>query len=175
MSELGAYGAVRDFIETGGDVLLVIAGVTFTMWMLILERVWYYGWVLPREASEIERIWRARADRWSWNAQQIRAMLITEVDMKLQRSLQIIRSLVALCPMLGLIGTVTGMIEVFDVMALTGTGNVRGMASGVSKATLPTMAGMVAALSGLVFSAQLDRFARVEGARFENRLELVEG
>ena len=175
MSELVAYAAVRDFVETGGDVLLVIAGVTFVMWMLILERFWYFGWVHPREAARVEGRWRERADRWSWNARQIRVMWVTEVRMDLDRGLQIIRSLVALCPMLGLIGTVTGMIEVFDVMAITGTGNVRGMASGVSKATLPTMAGMVAALSGLLFSAQLDRFARVEGARFENRLELVEG
>ena len=49
----------------------------------------------------------------------------------------------------GLLGTVTGMIEVFDVMAITGSGNARSMASGVSKATIPTMAGMVGALSGV--------------------------
>ena len=63
------------------------------------------------------------------------------MDLELQRGLQIIKSLVALCPMLGLLGTVTGMIEVFDVMAIAGSGNVRGMAGGISKATLPTMAG----------------------------------
>ena len=57
--------------------------------------------------------------------------------------------------MLGLLGTVTGMIEVFDVMAISGSGNARGMAGGVSQATLPTMAGMVAALSGMIFSIQL--------------------
>jgi biopolymer transport protein ExbB len=89
-------------------------------------------------------------------------MLLTEVELELDRGLLIIRSLVALCPMLGLIGTVTGMIEVFDVMAVAGTGNVRGMAGGVSRATLPTMAGMVAALSGLIFSVQLERRARRE-------------
>ena len=47
---------------------------------------------------------------------------------------------------MGLMGTVTGMIEVFDVMAISGSGNPRSMAAGVSKATVPTMAGMVAAL-----------------------------
>ena len=63
-----------------------------------------------------------------------------------------VKTLVALCPMLGLLGTVTGMIEVFDVMA-AGGGNTRGMAAGVSKATLPTMAGMVAAPLGLLSQA----------------------
>ena len=47
------------------------------------------------------------------------------------------------------------MIEVFEVMALSGSGNPRSMAAGVSKATVPTMAGMVAALSGVAMSAYL--------------------
>ena len=50
---------------------------------------------------------------------------------------------IALCPLFGLMGTVTGMIEVFQVMAFTGGGDARSMAGGASKATLPTMAGMV--------------------------------
>jgi len=64
---------------------------------------------------------------------------------------------VALCPLLGLMGTVTGMIEVFDVMAVSGTGNARSMASGVSKATIPTMAGMVGALSGVFLQTMITR------------------
>ena len=52
-------------------------------------------------------------------------------------------------PLFGLLGTVTGMIEVFQVMAFNGGGDARAMAGGVSKATLPTMAGMVVALSGV--------------------------
>ena len=167
------YAPVRDFVETGGDVLLVIAGVTFAMWFLILERVWHFQRVHPKLAEDATRTWNARDDHKSWHAHKIRQLLITRVNEKLQRGLLIIRSLVALCPMLGLIGTVTGMIEVFDVMAIAGTGNIRGMAGGVSKATLPTMAGMVAALSGLLFSAQLDRFAKTESQRVADRLEIV--
>jgi biopolymer transport protein ExbB len=62
---------------------------------------------------------------------------------------------------------------VFDVMAIAGSGNTRGMASGVSKATLPTMAGMVAALSGMLFSIQLERFADDEAARVADSLEVI--
>ena len=68
----------------------------------------------------------------------------------------------ALCPLLGLLGTVTGMIEVFEVMAISGSGNPRSMASGVSMATVPTMAGMVAALSGVAMTAYLETKARRE-------------
>ena len=51
--------------------------------------------------------------------------------------------------MIGLLGTVTGMIQVFEVMAAQGTGDARAMAGGVSAATLPTLSGMVLALSGI--------------------------
>jgi biopolymer transport protein ExbB len=172
MLEFEAYSNVRDFIETGGPVLRVVAAVTFGMWVLILERYWYFSWVHPKLADRVQSKWDARPDHGSWNAHQIRKMLLTEVDLELDRGLQIIRSLVALCPMLGLIGTVTGMIEVFDVMAIAGTGNVRGMAGGVSRATLPTMAGMVAALSGLIFSVQLERRAKRESQNMFDRLAL---
>ena len=76
-------------------------------------------------------LWQARADHSSWNAHQIRRLLVSEVRQKLERGLGLIRTIVALCPMLGLLGTVTGMIEVFDVMAIAGSGNARVMAAGV--------------------------------------------
>ena len=125
-----------------------------------------------REAQRIQEIWDARADHASWNAKQIRRVLVSEVELHLKWGLGLIGTLVALCPMLGLLGTVTGMIEVFDVMA-TGSGNTRGMAAGVSKATLPTMAGMVAALSGMLFRIQLERFAEDESQHVADRLEVV--
>ena len=72
------------------------------------------------------------------------------------QSINIIKMLITLCPLLGLLGTVTGMIHVFDVMAVTGTGNTRAMAAGVSQATIPTMAGMVIAIAGLYFSKTIE-------------------
>jgi biopolymer transport protein ExbB len=173
MPEVEAISAVRDFVETGGDVLLVIAFVTAVMWTLILERFWYFRTAHRREAGRVLEEWTRRRDHSSWNAHQIRRLLVSEVELKLTRGLALIKTVVALCPMLGLLGTVTGMIEVFDVMAIAGSGNTRGMASGVSKATLPTMAGMVAALSGMLFSIQLERFARDEAGRVADRLEIV--
>ena len=119
----------------------------------------------------MEHTWRSRADRSSWNAHQIRRLLVAQVSAKLNAGLGMINTTVAICPMLGLLGTVTGMIEVFDVMA-AGAGNTRGMAGGVSKATLPTMAGMVAAISGMLFSVQLHRFAQSETQRVDDGLEI---
>ena len=173
MQEFEAYAAVRDFVEQGGNVLLVIAAVTAIMWMLIYERFWYFARGHKRELARIKEIWEARADHSSWHAHQVRRMLVSDVSWKLQSGIGVVQTIVKLCPMLGLLGTVTGMIEVFDVMA-GGSGNARGMAGGVSKATLPTMAGMVAALSGVIFSTQLKRFATDESQRVEEALEIQE-
>ena len=172
MPELEAVAAVRDFLETGGRVLVYIGLTTLAMWTIILERFWYFRRAHPRYAKEIQETWESRRDRSSWYAHQIRRLLISEVQTRLDKGLITIKTLVALCPLLGLLGTVTGMIEVFDVMAIAGSGNARAMASGVHKATIPTMAGMVAALSGLILSVQIERYARAEGERVADQLVL---
>jgi len=159
------FEAVGDFINRGGDVLLLIFAVTLAMWTLIVERQFYFRIVYPQVEKEVLERWNARADQLSWRAHQIREMWISETSQELNRSITMINTLVALCPLLGLLGTVTGMIEVFDVMATAGNSNARAMASGVSKATIPTMAGMVAALSGLYFSVGLQRFANDESQK----------
>ena len=166
---------VQAFLETGGGVLLVIGVVTVTMWTLMLERFYYFYQVFPKVAEEVQEEWAARDDHSSWDAHQIRRLLVSELRMQLENGLAYIRVLVALCPLLGLLGTVTGMIEVFDVMAIAGSGNAKAMAGGVSKATIPTMAGMVAALSGLILSARLEQFAADEGERLADRLEIEHG
>ena len=142
--------AVRDFIELGGDVLFLIGILTLVMWMLILERLLYFLLRYPAVARAALARWEQRGERVSWHAHRVREFLLSTVQQELERNMPLIRTCVALCPLMGLPGTVTGMIEVFEVMAISGSGNPRSMAAGVSKATVPTMAGMVAAaLSGV--------------------------
>ena len=164
---------VRDFLETGGRVLVFILVTTFLMWSLMLERFWYFRFGHPEHAQRILDIWETRGEHASWTAHQVRRMLIGQVAADLNSGIVMIKTLVALCPLLGLLGTVTGMIEVFDVMAIAGSGNARAMASGVSRATIPTMAGMVAAISGLVFSVQIERFASDETERIADEMTNV--
>jgi biopolymer transport protein ExbB len=153
---------IRDFIELGGPVLRVIGLVTLFMWMLIIERLIYFRTGHRRLVRNAHNYWDERLDYSSWKAHQIRTRIVSQISANAERNLALIKTCVALCPLLGLLGTVTGMIEVFEVMAISGSGNPRSMASGVSKATVPTMAGMVAALSGVAMSAYLENKARRE-------------
>jgi len=173
MHDIELLAKIFDFIERGGNVLIVIFAVTALMWTFILERTWYFLRVYPVQRQKVIDEWNARSDHSSWTAHQIRRLIISEVQLDLENGLGLVKALVAVCPMLGLLGTVTGMIEVFDVMANSGSGNARGMASGVSKATLPTMAGMVAALSGLIISVRLDRYANEQAGRVADNLEVI--
>jgi biopolymer transport protein ExbB len=159
---LPALETIRDFMELGGDVLFVIGFLTLFMWILIVERIVYLNTGHKRLAATALQMWEARSDHKSWNAHQIRSRLVSEVASKVERNIPLIQTCVALCPLLGLLGTVTGMVEVFEVMAISGSGNPRSMAGGVSKATIPTMAGMVAALSGVAMATYLQRKASRE-------------
>jgi len=167
-----AFEAIRDFVELGGDVLFLIALTIFLMWMLVFERLAFFRLELNKRRAAIQDAWEGRTERQSWEADQIRERMISEYKMAVRRSLPLVQTLVALCPLLGLLGTVTGMIEVFDVMAVEGSGNPRSMASGVSKATIPTMAGMVGALSGVFWTTYLNRRAAREVEGLEERLAM---
>jgi biopolymer transport protein ExbB len=153
---------MRDFFDSGGFVLWVIFAVSMLLWALIIERYIYLRRVYPGELDQLVQAWKDRSDQTSWFAHQIRLAWIAELSSCLDRSIGLIRSLIAICPLLGLLGTVTGMINVFDVMAIMGTGNARAMATGISMATIPTMAGLVVALSGLLFSVRLRQLTRLE-------------
>jgi biopolymer transport protein ExbB len=164
---IDSFVAVRDFLELGGPVLTLIGWTIFAMWVLIVERLMFFQTGLKQLGNEVRRQWEGRSERKSWGARRIREAMISEFSMSANQFVPVVQTLVALCPLLGLMGTVTGMIEVFDVMALSGGGNARSMASGVSRATIPTMAGMVGALSGVFLVTLLTR-------RVEREVEALE-
>jgi len=166
-----AVAAIRSFLELGGDVLWGIMLILFMMWTFILERIWYVYKVHPLRKRAILTEWEARADTTSWYAKQIRDGMISETSLALKQNIGLIKVLIAICPLLGLLGTVTGMITVFDVMTYSGGGNARAMAGGVAMATVPTMAGMVAALSGVYFGTWLDHKANTESEKLEDLLQ----
>jgi biopolymer transport protein ExbB len=167
-----AWEAIRDFMNLGGPVLRLIAVVIFLMWVLIVERIMFFRIDMKLLASEIRNAWEARPERRSWNSEQIRELEISRFSMAANKGIGMIQTLVALCPLMGLLGTVTGMIKVFEVMAVSGSGNVRAMAAGVSQATVPTMAGMVGALSGVMLVTILSRRAAREIHFLEDSLTM---
>lgn len=169
---LDAWAAVNAFMASGGPVLLMIAGLTFFMWTLIFERLFYFHGGLKGDVQGAMDHWETRGERKSWGAHQIRHALVSRVSERIQDNMDMIQTCVALAPLFGLLGTVWGMINVFEVLAITGGGDVKQMASGVSMATIPTMAGMVAALSGVFANTYLTQKATREKQLLEDHLTM---
>ncbi|MEM8935380.1 MAG: MotA/TolQ/ExbB proton channel family protein [Pseudomonadota bacterium] len=170
LNPLIAFDAIRDFLQAGGNVLVIIMVTTAFMWALIIERLIYWTTAHAGSVKRADRAWSARSDHKSWYAHAVRERLISEATQDASRFNNVIRALVAVTPLLGLLGTVTGMVEVFDVMATTGSSNARLMAAGISKATIPTMAGLVASLSGLIFINAFDRQVEKASHRVSDNL-----
>jgi biopolymer transport protein ExbB len=153
MSEL--LELLWNFFDRGGPVLLAVLAVSIFMWILIIERYWFVLFGYPEQLDKIVQLWNNRQDQSSWYALRIREGLLSEISIALKRNLIPIQALTGILPLLGLLGTVTGMIAIFEVLNVFGTGNARGMADGISRALLPTTAGLVTSLAGLYFSSDL--------------------
>ena len=161
---------LQEFLSDGGWVLCGILIAAFFLWSFILERFAYYFFAHKPLKTSLRDEWISRSDKSSWRADAIRDEMVSQVKVRTDQNVGIIKTLVAIAPLLGLLGTVTGMINVFDVMALTGSSNARLMAGGVFQATIPTMAGMTIALSGLYFPTHFERKSRRETAHFADEL-----
>jgi biopolymer transport protein ExbB len=164
--------AVLDLVDGGGPFVawIILCGVL--MWTLVVERIWYFTRLLPRDAKETLAAWNSRSDRQSWCARQIRRAMISRLNAGMTANLPLLRVLVPLAPLLGLIGTVSGMLEVFESMALRGSADARAMASGVSHAMICTLSGLAVSITGLYPVFYFGSRARRETERFADELRL---
>lgn len=151
---------VSDFLSAGGGVLWVILFTLIALWFFILERFYYFYQVLPQKKKRLQEDWSKKKDQK--NAIKLRSIEISKLSREMVRFVPTIDTLIAVSPLLGLLGTVTGMISIFDIISFSGTGNPRLMASGISLAVIPTMAGLVTALSGLYFSSYFQKKVKQE-------------
>src|SRR5215510_5280504 len=146
---LQPYTAITDLFEGGGPFVVLIFLTCLLLWTLVVERYLYFSRVLPREFAEALARWKARSDHQSWCARQIREAMISRFRTGMTSRQRLMKVLVPLAPLLGLIGTVSGMLEVFDSMALRGSADARTMASGVSHAMICTLTGLAVSITGL--------------------------
>ncbi|MEZ5525839.1 MAG: MotA/TolQ/ExbB proton channel family protein [Pseudomonadales bacterium] len=170
-----SFDALLSFMGLGGTVLWLIALLVFAMWTLILERLIFHRVGYRAFRHQLLEVWTTREDKSSWYARRIREAMLSRAGQAIDRNMALIKTLILLCPLFGLLGTVTGMIEVFTVLSVAGSGDVKPIAAGISRATIPTMAGMVAALSGVFAMTWLSRRAVREKALIQDQLDIGTG
>ena len=152
------------FFQSGGWVLYPILAVTVLMLALIIERVLYRSFSFAKAKKQLLATLSVEPLR------EKKRSLVCVLELELKSHFSMIKSLIALCPLIGLLGTVTGMVQVFDSLAQYGTANPRLMAAGVASATFPTMTGMAIAVTGLLFHNRLSRWADSESLKLKQFL-----
>lgn len=159
-----------DLIRAGGWVLAAIAALSIVMWVLIVERYVFFKRDLASLVAETVAIWERKVIADPLSDRRLRDGLTSGFHARLASSLGPIQVLAAILPLLGLLGTVIGMIKTFEVMTVFGTGNVRGMADGISQALITTMAGLITAIGGIFFGNQLEQRVERETERLAEHL-----
>jgi len=83
-----------------------------------------------------------------------------ETQPKVMRLLPFISVTAAVSPLLGLLGTVTGMINTFNMIKIFGTGDAKTLSGGISEALITTEFGLIVAIPAVLFYAFLSRYAK---------------
>ncbi|MBP1151411.1 MULTISPECIES: MotA/TolQ/ExbB proton channel family protein [unclassified Methylocaldum] len=148
---------VEDLMDLGGPVMWPLLAVSLLLWTLVLERYWFFLRTLPRFLERRVPLVRSPA-------------AVIEMKIALRRHLRLIKTLSGILPMLGLLGTVTGIIETFDLIRVFGSAETRIVARGVSQALITTLAGLVMGLFGVGVGYNLNRRARAFERRYADRL-----
>ena len=187
---------LRDWYEMGGWIMHGILGCSVLVFGLILERAWALrrGAVIPRkllrdlrdhlQRRETPQVLALCAASSASLARVLRAGLIhfdkglagmqDAVEMAgqheaglLRRNLPMLAALANIATMMGLLGTVLGMIESFDLIAKTGTGDARVVAGGIFQALVTTAAGLMVGITAIAFHSILRRKVEVLEADLE--------
>ncbi|MFL2710206.1 MAG: MotA/TolQ/ExbB proton channel family protein [SAR86 cluster bacterium] len=142
------FKTYSNFINQGGPVVVILFLISIYLFVLISVKFKFLFFDIDLIKNKFVKDYNSiEKDQYLLLNQSILKADFKNIVIK---DFYIIQTLIALCPVLGLLGTVTGMIEVFDVVSFFGTGNARALASGITKATLPTMTGMAISIVGLL-------------------------
>ena len=173
---------IQDFLNAGGPVMLPIIFVSFVMWILIINRIlflrrlFYKNMPRVKAAEYIKKNSMPEKKYRGANAFLVRDFLsrrsgdpyvdsfildesVINIISYLDRHLSTIKVLAGVAPLLGLLGTVTGMITTFDVITVFGTGNAKAMAGGISEALITTQTGLLVSIPGLYMGGFLTKRA----------------
>ena len=95
---------IREFFEAGGPVLWGILMVTIIMWTLIIERFWFFQYLLPQKRLEIIDERGSINNKGDWFSMRMRDQMISEVSTETKRFLLTIETMMQILPLLGLLG-----------------------------------------------------------------------
>jgi biopolymer transport protein ExbB len=159
------FDFARELSQQGGPTMPFILGVSTLMWIVMIDRWFYLRWRHPRRLAKVQAKWAERPEFRSRTARRLRALHLADLTFAARSHLPLIRALIQALPLLGLLGTVSGLVHTFEIITVFGGENRRGIAAGISEALTATLAGLVTALSGLLFNVQLEN--RANAARIE--------
>ena len=183
------------YLQNGGVIMLPLLMVSVWMWALIFRKLisftrLFHKQTTFRECMAARNQGYAAGAPWQQELSQhffiqrtgnsafdkILALSLTNAMItRTRKHIGTILVLAAAAPLLGLLGTVTGMISTFDVMAHFGTGNARAMAAGISEALITTQTGLFIAVPGLFMGSFLRRRAEnLEDAMQRFAIRMVE-
>ncbi|BCS88079.1 MotA/TolQ/ExbB proton channel family protein [Pseudodesulfovibrio sediminis] len=166
MSDL--FRPVIDFAYAGGVTMIPLLLCCTAMWYCIL-RAWFEVLPTPGHHShaQLADTFACLCSGRTHTDARLAACLAETIHAHTRRRLSAAAVFAGVAPLLGLLGTVTGMIDTFDCVARFGMVNPKALSTGISQAMISTQTGLVVAVPGLIAVYFLRRRAHRTRERLE--------
>ena len=153
-----------------GGVLWLLLLLAVALWSLIAERYWYFFFVYPQAQEIALRRWKRYEKADLRTVRRARSQIIGSVFAETHRSVNFIQSLVGVMFLLGLFGSVGGVMRVLDAESLGGAAGQLRVADGLVRAAVPILASGSLVLVALFFTRALSDRADRETRLLADRL-----
>ncbi len=187
---LNHFYNLMEYMQCGGVVMAPLIIISLLMWLLIINRVLFFKRLYFKNMSHSmaknfiktgifpDKKYKGAASvivneylKKKSGVRHLDRYIIDEIILnfqgKLDAYLSIIGILAGIAPLLGLLGTVIGMITTFDVISTFGTGNAKAMAGGISEALITTQTGLLVAMPGLY----MHNFLQTRSGKLKKRVD----
>jgi biopolymer transport protein ExbB len=190
-----------EYMSLGGSIMWVILGVSVASLAVVFERMIFFARastnpeklerafelaVMSGDAeavsravsgkSSMHRLFSAACAHWDLDWEGLKTLVDGQIRRELyrwERNLSLLEIAARVAPLLGLLGTVIGMVEMFRTLNLGGSVNAEAVTGGIWKALFTTVAGLTVAIPVIIAHGALLGRIRAEGEKLERGGEFI--
>ena len=137
---------LMQYIDKGGMVMIILLGLNVIGFTIMIVKFVQYLLIAPKMQKVVDVVYHDIQTKDQTTQMALSKDIMTEKMVEYEKGLSTVRIIASIAPLLGLLGTVIGVLSAFDAISKSGLGDPSVFASGISLALITTVGGLVVAI-----------------------------